>query len=153
MIQIYFLAVALNLGCGLALLLPERPHPRQLLRHLDFVLSDKKVRAFLGAFGMVAGVLTFLSPVQGDVPFVGDIVPALSSFFAGLVLLFELQPPRPGLPPSGSGSPEPAEGAVAAPEAGDGRFRALLLGSGRLIGFLALLAGIAHFFFPLELFL
>jgi hypothetical protein len=35
----------------------------------------------------------------------------------------------------------------------DERLRKLLLESGRIIGFIAILAGLVHFLFPLELFL
>ncbi|HUX36532.1 MAG TPA: hypothetical protein VMV44_01400 [Rectinemataceae bacterium] len=155
MIQFYFLAVALNIACGFALLLPERPHPRQLLRHLDFVLSDGKIRTALGILGLVTGLLTIISPIQGDVPIIGDLVPALTSALAGLVLLLELQPvhrdeattPRSEVPGASVAQETPES-----PASKNG-LRVLLVGSGRIIGLLAILAGLIHFFFPLELFL
>ncbi len=155
MIQFYFLAVALNLACGFALLLPERPHPRQLLRHLDFVLSDGKIRTALGILGIVTGLLTITSPIQGDVPVIGDLVPALTSALAGLVLLLELQSGRKEEATSlhAEAQAEPAEKPDGEPAASKTGLRLLLVGSGRIIGLLAILAGLVHFFFPLELFL
>ncbi|HUX40979.1 MAG TPA: hypothetical protein VMV83_07435 [Rectinemataceae bacterium] len=156
MIQFYFLSVALNIACGLALILPNRPHPRQLLRHFDVVLSDSGVRISLGSLGIVVGALTLISPIQGDVPFVGDLIPALSSALAGLVLLLEIrserkeEPTRQGETADGSGQ---GQGSAQALPLSDERLRRLLVESGRIIGFIAILAGIVHFLFPLELFL
>ena len=156
MIQFYFLSVALNIACGLALILPNRPHPRQLLRHFDVVLSDAGVRVSLGSLGIVTGALTIISPIQGDVPFVGDLIPALSSALAGLVLLLELRSERRDDPRNLAGGGVRAEGEASESQAlpmSNERLRSLLVGSGRVIGFIAILAGIVHFFFPLELFL
>ncbi len=156
MIQFYFLSVALNIACGLALILPNRPHPRQLMRHFDVVLSDAGVRISLGSLGIVVGALTLISPIQGDVPFVGDLIPALSSALAGLVLLLEIRSERKEEP---TRKGEIADDAGQGPDSAqalpisDERLRKLLVESGRIIGFIAILAGIVHFLFPLELFL
>lgn len=149
MIQVYFLSVALNLACGLALLLPERPHPRQLLRHLDFVLSDMRVRVALGVLGIVTGILTVVSPVQGDVPFVGDLIPAVTAALSGLAILFEL---HPGAAVAEAPLADP-ENAEAAKLPSTLKIRKVLVESGRVLGLAAILAGVVHFLFPLELFL
>ena len=157
MIQFYFMVVALNLACGLALVLPERPHPRQLQRHLDIVLSDIGVRIALGVLGIASGILAVISPVQGDVPLIGDIVPAFTATLAGLVLLFEGEANRrdPVLPDPHSPDEEaPRDEEKKDPKSGSrARFRAFLVGSGKVIGLAAIIAGLIHFLFPLELFL
>jgi len=153
MVQIYFLGVAFNLLCGFALLVPDRPHPRHLLRHMAFVFSDVRFRIALGVLGLLTGALLVLSPIEGDVPFVGDIVPALTAALSGLVLLLELHPvgmERSGPSPDSSGqsgkdSPNRDAGS-------ERRLRAILVGSGKIIGLFAILAGVVHFLFPLELF-
>jgi len=156
MIQFYFLVVSLNLACGLALILPGRSHQWQILRHLDAVLSDVGLRISLGTLGIVTGALTIISPIQGDVPFVGDLIPAFTAALAGLVLLLELRSQRheeassdSGLSSADSGSPAAAQALPPSHE----KLRGILVGSGRIIGLIAILAGIVHFLFPLELFL
>ena len=149
MIQFYFLGVALNILCGLALLLPEEPHPRQLLRHAASVLANRRFRIALGILGLLAGLLLVVSPIEGDVPLVGDLVPALTVALAGLVLLLESASAEEGQDEAAKEGPPHAE---AKPPSSRRRFGALLLGSGKIIGLFAILAGILHFLFPLELF-
>ncbi len=153
MIQFYFLSVALNLVCGLALVLPDRSHQWKLLDHLDAILSDAGLRGALGVLGVVTGALTIISPIQGDVPFVGDLIPSFTSALAGLVLLLELRSDRQDK--ANSASPEgtsEAPGQVPSPSSRR-KLRGVLVESGRIIGLFAILAGLAHFLFPLELFL
>ena len=94
MLQFYFLSVALNIACGLALILPDRPRAGPFLLHLEIVFADVGVRVALGSLGMVTGALTLISPIQGDVPLVGDLIPSLTAALAGLVLLLELRADR-----------------------------------------------------------
>ena len=146
MIQLYFLSAALTILGGLALALPDRPNPRQFLRHLGFILTDSKVRLTLGILNIVVGVLKIVSPMQGDVRIVGDLFPALAGMLAGLVLLLEF---NRGVD-EGTQSAVPAEG-----QAGQRRRKTarILVESGRLIGFVSIVVGVGHFLFPLEHFL
>ena len=155
MIQFYFLSVAINIACGLALILPNRPQTRQFLQQLETIFSDVGLRIALGSLGIVTGILTLISPIQGDVPFVGDLIPSLTAALAGLVLLLELRSERQTeTEPVEKDSPaeETPPFALAIPLSHE-RLRSLLIGSGRVIGLIAVFAGIIHFLFPLELFL
>lgn len=156
MIQLYFLAIALNLFCGLALVIPDKPHPRQLMRHFSFIIGDPRIRVAAGIFSMVVGLLKIVFPMEGDLPFVGDLLPALSCLFAGGTLVLEAhREPETTFLESiepGSDATEPPAGEV------ERRLRRhhleeALLRAGRLIGFLALAVALGHFLFPLEMLL
>jgi hypothetical protein len=86
MIQFYFLSVFLNALTGYALAGGEEG---ELGVRGGFSLSDETVRLVLGILCMVTGLLKLLSPAEGGLPILGDLVPALIGLFAGFVLVFE----------------------------------------------------------------
>jgi hypothetical protein len=51
--------------------------------------NHKTVRFVSGVVCLVAGILKILSPVAGNVPVVGDLVPALTGIAASFVLMLE----------------------------------------------------------------
>lgn len=52
-------------------------------------LRNKTVRLVIGVVTALMGLLKILSPVEGSVPVVGDLVPALAGLAGGFILVFE----------------------------------------------------------------
>ncbi|MDR2102985.1 MAG: hypothetical protein LBP42_02660 [Treponema sp.] len=93
-------------------------------------LQNETVRLVLGILTMLMGLLKILSSVQGDIPVIGDLVPALAGLGAGFVLVYEFYRSRSGTDFEIS---EKIEG---------------LLTRRRLIGIAALASAAVHFLFP-----
>jgi hypothetical protein len=171
MVQFYFLSVFLTISGGYALSFAMRSSSHHLLKNLDAIFLDPPVRLALGVLNLVTGAFKLISPMRGDVRIIGDLFPALAGILVGTVLLLELHrgPDTPfvdttfvdaaaeggAASATGSGSPETPKAAspVMASRKKRHRLEAFLLKSGAAIGFVAMLAGIMHFLFPMELFL
>jgi hypothetical protein len=80
---------------------------------------------------MATGVLKLLSSVEGDLPVLGDIIPALVGFTAGFVLVFEYYRGRAG---SESGNSE--------------SISQMLVRNKKIIGAAAIIIAALHFLFP-----
>jgi hypothetical protein len=136
MIQFYFLSIFLNGLCGYVLIANPGDEEPGLDTGFRFSLKSELCRLILGILTIVIGFLKILSAVQGDVPVIGDLVPALAGFLAGFVLVFEYYRGRSTL------EPEHTE-----------KIDTLLIHNKKWIGFLALAAAVLHFLFPSVLFL
>lgn len=90
MLQFYFLSVLLNAITGMILTFTDKDNP-------DFVspvrmpaLSyDETFRLVVGVLTAITGFFKLLTAIQGDVPVIGDIVPALAGLAGGFTLLYE----------------------------------------------------------------
>lgn len=115
--QFYFLSVLCNAAAGYSL------------------ISDRKqndaFRLAIGILTIVSGVFKLLSAIQGDVPVLGDIIPAIIGFAAGSVLVLEYYRKTSTLEPS---MPSLLE--------------LFLNNYKKQIGFLAITAAVLHFLFP-----
>lgn len=90
MIQIYFLSVLTNLLSGLALSsehYSERFPGFAAVR--DFFIGKPGLRVTIGVVSFLTGFLKLLTVTKGDVPVIGDLLPALSGLFLGVGLLFD----------------------------------------------------------------
>lgn len=90
MYQVYFLSVLTNIVAGIALAF-ERMDDRlrlhavfnpELFRHTGFRLA-------MGVITFVVGFAKLLSVTDGNVPVVGDLLPALSGMVMGFILVFQ----------------------------------------------------------------
>ncbi|MDR2142796.1 MAG: hypothetical protein LBP29_00305 [Treponema sp.] len=54
-----------------------------------FSFDNEVFRLVLGAASIFTGLFKVLSPVEGNVPVVGDLVPALANFLGGFILVFD----------------------------------------------------------------
>jgi hypothetical protein len=139
MIQFYFLSILLNGLTGYLLIREkdgdEGDTPERVFR---FSLQNETLRLVLGILTMATGLLKILSSVQGDIPVIGDLVPALAGLGAGFVLVYEFYRSRSGTDFEKSEKIEKIEG---------------LLTRRRLIGIIALAAAAVHFLFPQALLL
>jgi uncharacterized membrane-anchored protein len=133
MIQFYFLSIFFNVVIGYLLL---RGDDETMNVSSKISLQDETVRLILGILSVVTGVLKILSPVQGDIPIIGDILPALAGVACGLSLIFEYYAKRAG--------------ADTGTETG---FNVALLKNKKVVGVAALAAAALHFLFPQALLL
>ncbi|MDR3304186.1 MAG: hypothetical protein LBS86_07210 [Treponema sp.] len=133
MIQFYFLSIFCNAAAGYALLAGDNatesgPRPFALSIH------NAVCRFLLGMLSVVTGGFKLLSAVEGNVPVVGDLLPAITGLGMGGILLYEYHLKN------------------AAP-ASDELFEALLNKHRRRLGMGACLVAALHFIFPYALFL
>jgi hypothetical protein len=138
MIQFYFLSILLNGLSGYALIGDSEEDDDAVSPEMGFRLSlqNEICRLILGAATIITGLLKILSSLKGDVPVVGDLVPALAGFLAGFVLVFEYYRGRSTL------EPEHTE-----------KIEQVLMHNKKWVGYFALAAAVLHFILPSVLFL
>jgi hypothetical protein len=130
MIQIYFLSILLNAGGGFVLFSNSGKGESAIEDEIHFSLQNETFRLILGILCALVGLLKLLSPVHGDIPVIGDLVPAAAGLAAGFVLLFDYYHGRSFF------------------EEGDGRMRTIITVNRRWIGFVVMAAALLHFIFP-----
>jgi hypothetical protein len=134
MIQFYFLSIFFNVLAGYILISNDDADTLEI--RPGFSLKDETVKLTLGILGMVTGILKLLSPIEGDLPILGDIIPAVIGFFAGFILVIEYY--------KGHASIES--------EDGEG-FGQTLIRNKKIIGYVAIAVAALHFQFPTVLLL
>jgi hypothetical protein len=131
MIQIYLLSILLNMAGGFVLFSNNGDRGRSVIEEeIHFSLQNETFRLILGVLCSLVGLLKLLSPVQGDIPVVGDLVPAAAGLAAGLVLLFDYYRGRSFF------------------EEGDGRMKAVFTVNRKGIGLAVMVTAVLHFIFP-----
>jgi uncharacterized membrane-anchored protein len=95
-----------------------------------FSLQNETFRLILGILSAVTGLLKLLSPVQGDIPVVGDILPAISGLVSGFILLFDYYHGRSFF------------------EEDDSRMTQIITVNRKWVGFVAMVIALLHFIFP-----
>jgi hypothetical protein len=135
MIQFYFLSILLNALSGYALI-KKSDDDAGLETGFRLSLQNETCRLILGAATILTGLLKILSSLRGDVPVVGDIVPALAGLLAGFVLVFEYYRGRSTL------EPEHTE-----------KIEQVLMHNKKWVGYFAMAVAVLHFFLPTVLFL
>ncbi|GHV52634.1 hypothetical protein AGMMS49579_10230 [Spirochaetia bacterium] len=88
MIQFYFLSILFNAGAGFVLINEGNDVESSIESSLKFSLKNETFRLVLGILTVVTGLLKLLSSTPGDIPVIGDFVPAITGFAAGFILLF-----------------------------------------------------------------
>ncbi|MDR2608832.1 MAG: hypothetical protein LBC57_10625 [Treponema sp.] len=89
MIQFYFLSIICNGAAGFLLTTDRASAAESIEDSQKLTLGSETFRLVLGVLTSLIGILKLLSPVQGEVPVIGDIFPALAGLAAGFSLLFE----------------------------------------------------------------
>ena len=141
MVQFYFLSIVANIIGGLVLsatYLDERLPGVSGMK--AFFESRPVLRVSIGIVALVAGILKLLSATTGDVPVVGDLLPALAGLVVGIALLFERYKEK-------STISEDAQNGVL-----DGIDK-LVIRNKTLLGIAAICVGAVHFLLPGVLFL
>jgi len=162
MVQFYFLSIILNLSGGYALVAGGLPPRSRTIEGFRDFFEDPIVRLVVGILALATGALKFLTPIRGDIPIVGDFLPAVGGMGVGVTLLLERYheddaPPEAAEP---STSAEPSSPAAAksaksrvSPRGEPNAFERLFLDHKGVIGLVGIIAGVVHFLFPMVIFL
>jgi hypothetical protein len=138
MMQFYFLSILLNAAAGGLLVSDISGTPGVFPGNpvIPAFLGRETPRLVLGVLTMIAGFFKLLSSSPGDVPVIGDLVPAAVGLVSGFILVFEYYRKRASL------EDERTE-----------RFSMLIEKNKKFLGYAALASSALHFFFPGVLFL
>jgi hypothetical protein len=136
MIQFYFLSIFFNALAGYILITDGDRGEESLNPGIQFSFGDKTFRMVLGILALITGLLKLLSSTQGDIPVVGDLIPAIVGFAAGFIFIFEYFREHSAL------DFEKYE-----------KIEAVFVKNKRFIGFIALISAALHFLFPQALLL
>ena len=159
MLQFYFLSVLLNLLAGLIIIYvvkenseaspylpdsddPFAENPSEPSKSSGFkslaspFLADKTFQLVIGILSALTGLMKLLSPIQYDVPVVGDLVPALAGLVSGFVLLLDWYQER-------------SDVELPLPEV----IQNVYTGGRKYLGIFCLISALLHFIFPNVLFL
>ena len=134
MLQFYFLSIVLNAFAGFTLVSKDDDD----ILGLKLSFKSDNFKLWLGIVTAVVGVLKILSSVEGDVPVVGDLLPALAGILAGLALVVEHCQQASGDYTSFTAEEDPE--AL--------KKFSLLTANKKIIGIAALIAAALHFLFP-----
>ncbi len=95
MLQFYFLSILLNAITGYVLLFADRENTDALTdSRVPSIVRDETFRLVLGILTAVTGFFKLLTAIRGDIPVVGDLLPALAGLVGGFMLLYEYYKPR-----------------------------------------------------------
>ena len=130
MLQFYFLSIVLNVLAGYLLLTGGEEGVLELKG--NFSLRDETSRLVLGILSVLTGLFKLLSPIEGDLPVLGDLIPAAAGFITGFILIFEYYKNRSSIDNS-----ENTE-----------KIDRVLIGNKKFIGVASLIVAALHFLFP-----
>lgn len=134
MIQFYFLSIICNALAGYALI-ADAEAKSSLFDGLRSYVLNETFRLVLGVLTMVVGFFKLLSVIRGDIPVIGDLLPAAAGLASGFSLLFDFYRSR---------SDVIDERSV--------KIENLLSANRKLVGYGSIAAAGAHFLFPTVLF-
>ncbi|HSV56957.1 MAG TPA: hypothetical protein VLH39_07600 [Magnetospirillaceae bacterium] len=136
MIQFYFLSVLLNIVGGYALLVQGGGDKGTSFDGVRTFLRDMTVRLVLGVLTIVVGFFKLLTVMRGDIPIVGDFLPAVAGMATGFSLLLEFYRSNSNV------TTETLE-----------RMDRILTSNRRIVGISSIVIGFVHFLFASVLFL
>jgi len=130
MVQFYALSVVVNVLAGLLLAGGAKENKTTFLYKLKGLFETKAAKFSLGLLSLIVGLFKILTPTSGDVPVVGDILPAVTGFVLGGILLLDF------LRTSSDLEEEP------------NKLSTRILSNKKYIGMAGIVAGILHFLMP-----
>jgi hypothetical protein len=136
MVQFYFLSILLNGLSGYILSFGRDEPEGSIENSLRFSLNNSTFRLILGILTTVTGLLKLLSPTEGDIPIIGDLLPALLGLAAGFILFFGYYRDR-----------------TTVESEKVSRFDETLNRYKKWLGFIMIASSVLHFLFPRALFL
>jgi len=136
MLQFYFLSIVLNTLAGYALFTIGKELKGGKLDGIKSLLSDSILRLVLGVLCATVGFLKLLTVMRGDIPVVGDLIPALAGMISGFTLLLEFYRANTSV------TTEFME-----------KLDRIFIANSRIVGIITMLTALAHFLFPSVLFL
>jgi hypothetical protein len=136
MLQFYFLSVLVNALAGYILFFGSSGDVLDF--RCGFSVKTGTFRFVVGILSAFTGLFKHLSSVQGDLPIIGDIIPAAAGFLCGFILILE------HYSNDSAGEEEPE---------GRKKDSGFLVANKKLIGAVAMIAAVLHFLFPTVLLL
>jgi hypothetical protein len=131
MIQFYFLSILLNGVTGYILGIEQEENEGSLDMGFKISFRNATFRLVLGILAMLTGLLKLLSVTKGDIPVIGDLLPAVVGLGVGFILVFEYYNSRSEL------STEKAD-----------KLALFLKNNKKWIGIIAIASAALHFLFP-----
>ena len=89
MVQFYALSIFVNLVGGLILAAGDRDDGQTIFGKVQSILGGKNIKFLFGIVSAIIGFFKILTPAEGDIPVIGDLLPALSGMAIGVVLLLD----------------------------------------------------------------
>ncbi len=90
MLQFYFLSVLLNALTGFILFSGfNSGSSSEENIFFPFIATTESFRFAIGMLTIIIGFLKLLSPIRGDLPFIGDLLPAAVGIVSGFGLIYE----------------------------------------------------------------
>lgn len=90
MLQFYFLSILLNAITGVILLFADEDAADiGVSERIPAFARDETIRLMIGILAGVTGFFKLLTAIRGDVPVIGDLVPALAGLAGGFTLIYE----------------------------------------------------------------
>jgi hypothetical protein len=136
MIQFYLLSILCNLLGGYALFVAGAGAREDPFEPLRAFTRGEAFRLTVGMLSGVTALFKLLTAIEGDVPVIGDMVPALSGMACGISLLLEYYCSKSQV------SSKALE-----------RLKSVFIKRRKAIGLLSIIAALAHFVFPRVVFL
>ncbi len=135
MLQFYFLSILFNTATGLVLLVTDG-EDRVSEGKLPVFVFDETFRLVLGILTAVTGFFKLLTAVRGDIPVIGDLLPAIAGLAGGFALLYEFYKTRSTV--------EDVQLPPVVQRIVEGK---------RYVGIVSIIAAACHFLFPTVIFL
>lgn len=136
MVQFYLLSVLLNVVAGFSLMSSDAEPKGSKLDGIRAFFKDGTVRLVVGVLCFTVGFFKLLTVMAGDIPVVGDLVPAIAGMAAGFSLLLEFYEANSNV------TTDTLE-----------KLNAIFIVRRRIVGIVAMAVGGVHFLFPNVLFL
>ncbi len=131
MVQFYALSVFVNIIIGALLCIEGKSEEGSFLDRLKEMLEERGIKFSLGVLSAIIGLFKFLTPIRGDIPVVGDLVPAVTGIALGGVVLLEFFRTRSDI----------SSEAIS-------RFEGTVTANKKFIGIAGIVVGILHFLMP-----
>jgi hypothetical protein len=136
MVQFYFLSIITLLLGGLVLSFEYLEQKFSGLTRLREALTNSSFQLILGILTFIFGILKLLSVTRGDIPVVGDLLPALCGLLVGFTLFLSYYKARSTV------ESETVE-----------KIDTIVIKNKSIIGLFAIIVAILHFIMPSVLFL
>jgi hypothetical protein len=135
MLQFYFLSILLNAVTAFVLMYGDIEDQAGESR-LPRIVLDETFRLVLGILTAVTGFFKLLTAIRGDIPVIGDLVPAAAGLAGGFALLYEFYRARSVLD-----------------ESKVPPFLIEIVSAKRYVAIACLISAVTHFLFPTVIFL
>lgn len=136
MVQFYLLSVLMNLLAGFSLYIAGSEPKGVKSDGINIFLQDHTIRLVIGILTFITGFFKLLTVMRGDIPVVGDLLPAIAGMTAGFTMLLEFYKSNSNV------TTDTLE-----------KLDSIFVTRRRMIGIAAMSIGFVHFLFPNVLFL